>query len=87
MRSGDGGGEGELMRACVFWVCRVGEGDRESIPDATLGFPRERRTVSRVRSILRKDRVRISCFLRQRVNFGVGLGHNGYVLRGPLSAV
>lgn len=77
MRSGDGGGEGELMRACVFWVCSVGDGDRESIPDAMLGFPRERRTVSRVRSILRKDRVRISCFLGKGLTSGEGLDRDG----------
>ena len=33
------------------------------MPEAILGFPRDRRTVSSVRSILRKERVRISCFL------------------------
>lgn len=33
------------------------------MPEAMLGFPNERRTVSSVRSILRSERVRISCFL------------------------
>ena len=59
----EGGGEGELIRACVFWVCKDGEGDRDKMPEARAGLPRERSTVSRVRSILRRERVRISCFL------------------------
>ncbi len=33
------------------------------MPDVRLGLPSERRTVSRVLSILRSERVRISCFL------------------------
>ena len=52
-----------LISACVFWACRLGEGDRDNIPEATEGLPRERRTVSNVRSIFRKERVKISCFL------------------------
>ena len=61
---GDCGGEGVAMRACVpCVVCADGDGERDSMPDAILGLPRDRRTVSRVRSILRRERVRISCFL------------------------
>ena len=56
-------GEGELIKALVFCACNDGEGDRERIPAASVGLPRERRTVSRVRSILRNERVKISCFL------------------------
>ena len=33
------------------------------MPEAMLGLPNERSTVSSVRSILRSERVRISCFL------------------------
>lgn len=33
------------------------------MPEAMLGFPSDRSTVSNVRSILRRERVRISCFL------------------------
>ena len=33
------------------------------MPEAMLGFPKERKTVSKVRSILRRERVKISCFL------------------------
>lgn len=44
-------------------VCAEGEGEREIMPEAMLGLPMDRRTVSSVRSILRKERVRISCFL------------------------
>lgn len=52
-----------MIRACVFCDCKLGDGDRDIIPPARLGFPRERRTVSSVRSIFRKERVKISCFL------------------------
>jgi hypothetical protein len=49
----------------------VGEGERESMPDAMDGLPIDRRTVSRVRSILRRERVRSSCFLLGgQVNMG-----------------
>lgn len=48
------------------WVCAEGEGEREIIPDAILGLPIDLKTVSRVFSILRSERVRISCFLRAR---------------------
>lgn len=60
---GAGGGEGDsARRACVPAVCAEGEGEREIMPEAMLGLPMDRRTVSRVRSILRNERVRISCF-------------------------
>lgn len=64
----DGEGEGEeewARRAWVeFWVVgSAGEGEREIMPEARLGFPMERRTVSSVFSIFRRERVRISCFL------------------------
>lgn len=59
-------------RACVPW-CEVaaalalsGLGEREIIPLAMLGLPMLRSTVSSVRSILRRLRVRISCFLDTR---------------------
>ncbi len=62
-----GAGEGEFARsACVPAVCAKGEGEREIMPEAMLGLPIERRTVSRVRSILRSERVRISCFLSEK---------------------
>lgn len=60
---GDCGGEGVANNTCVPCVCAEGEAERESMPDAMLGFPNERRTVSSVLSILRNERVRISCFL------------------------
>ena len=56
------------MSAWVFWVCSDGEGERESMPEVMLGLPSERRTVSRVLSILRKERVRISCFLGLQIS-------------------
>jgi hypothetical protein len=43
-----------------------GLGEREIIPLAMLGLPMLRSTVSSVRSILRRLRVRISCFLDTR---------------------
>ena len=62
-----GAGEGEFARsACVPTVCADGEGEREIMPEAMLGLPIERRTVSSVRSILRSERVRISCFLDEK---------------------
>lgn len=42
----------------------LGDGEREIIPDAILGFPIDLNTVSSVFSILRSDRVKSSCFLR-----------------------
>jgi hypothetical protein len=59
-----GAGEGDLARrACVgaFWA--EGDGEREIIPETMLGLPIDLRTVSRVFSILRRERVRSSCFL------------------------
>jgi hypothetical protein len=46
----------------------AGEGERETMPEAMEGLPMERKTVSRVCSIFRKDRVRSSCFLKMDEN-------------------
>ena len=40
-----------------------GEAERDVRPAVSAGFPMERRTVSKVRSIFFIDRERISCFL------------------------
>lgn len=40
-----------------------GDGEREIIPEAVLGFPRDLKTVSKVFSIFFMERARISCFL------------------------
>ena len=62
--AGDGDGEGDwARRACVPAACAEGEGEREFVPGGMPGLPMVRRTVSRVRSILRKERVSTSCFL------------------------
>ena len=64
-----GGDEGDWARsAWVPAVCTKSEDKREIMPKAMLEFPIDRRTVSRVRSILRKERVRISCFLEKMKN-------------------
>jgi len=65
---GEGEEEEEWARRAwvVFWALgSAGEGEREIMPEARLGFPMERRTVSIVFSIFRRERVRISCFLRE----------------------
>ena len=46
-----------------------GEGERDVRPAASAGFPMERRTVSKVRSIFLIDRDRISCFLVKKSEF------------------
>lgn len=51
------------MSSCVVADCGVGDGDRDDIPAVNAGLPMDFKTVSRVRSILRIDLVRISCFL------------------------
>lgn len=61
--TGDSGGDGVASSGCEPWPCPDGEGEREIMPEAMLGLPNERSTVSSVRSILRSERVRISCFL------------------------
>jgi hypothetical protein len=43
-------------------------GERDTIPEVIPGLPIDRSTVSSVRSILRRERVRISCFLLQSQN-------------------
>ena len=62
------GGEGvrpsKALVLVATWILD-GEGDRDIMPDAILGFPMERRTVSSVLSIFRSERVRISCFLQR----------------------
>lgn len=63
-----GGGDGEFNNACVcaVWLAAEGEGDRETIPEAKALIPgllMDRKTVSNVRSILRRERVSNSCFL------------------------
>ena len=58
-------------------VRSAGDGEREIIPEARLGFPMERRTVSIVFSIFRRERVRISCFL-WRVKEGPEREGDGY---------
>lgn len=60
---GDSGGVGVANSGCDPCGCADGEGDRDIMPEAMLGLPKDRSTVSRVRSILRRERVRISCFL------------------------
>jgi len=62
--AGDSWGD-SARRAWVPAACAEGEDEREIMPEAMLGFPMVRRTVSRVRSILRKERVRTSCFLEK----------------------
>lgn len=63
----EGGGEGEASKAWVVAVWLEGEGDRDIYPEAISGLPIERRTVSNVRSIFRRERVRSSCFLDERL--------------------
>jgi hypothetical protein len=59
-------GDGEAARsACVDAAWPEGEGERDTIPEARLGLPIERKTVSSVRSIFLRDRVNISCFLNR----------------------
>lgn len=53
------------IKSCVDCPCGSGDGDRETMPETILGFPMERRTVSKVFSILRRDRESNSCFLRE----------------------
>ena len=69
---GDGsacsGGDGEFRSgwACTGWLWAEGEGVRDTMPEATALIPgllMDRSTVSRVRSILRNERVSSSCFL------------------------
>ena len=62
-RTGESGGDGVASRGCDPCTWFDGDGDREIMPEAMLGLPNERSTVSSVRSILRRERVRISCFL------------------------
>ena len=45
------------------WPEADGDGDLDIIPEAILGLPIERRTVSNVRSIFLSERVSSSCFL------------------------
>ncbi len=59
-------GEGDLARRAWVVFCPEGEGEREIMPDAILGLPMDLKTVSRVFSILRRERVKISCFLYQK---------------------
>lgn len=61
-------GDGDLARRAWVVFCVEGEGEREIMPDAMLGLPMDLKTVSRVFSILRRDRVKISCFLYPRKN-------------------
>ena len=61
--TGESGGDGVANNGWELGGCPDGDGDREIMPEAILGLPSDRRTVSSVRSILRSERVRISCFL------------------------
>lgn len=63
----EGGGEGEASKAWVFSIWLEGEGDLDIHPEAMSGLPIERRTVSNVRSIFRRERVSSSCFLDERL--------------------
>ena len=61
---GEGGWSTCERRACVASLLGFGgDGDREIMPDAMLGLPIDLSTVSKVRSIFRRDLVRSSCFL------------------------
>lgn len=60
---GDGGWSAQERRAWVALLAFIGEGDRETMPDAMLGLPIDLSTVSRVRSIFLSDLVKSSCFL------------------------
>lgn len=55
------------MSAEVDAAWAVGDGDRDTMPDVMPGLPIDRRTVSRVLSIFRSERVRSSCFFEERL--------------------